>query len=76
MHTVTVHQAKTNLSRLLQEAQHGEEIIISRGKTPIAKLVALPSARANRRIGSAPGLVLSMTPDFQDMPAEFRDYVE
>lgn len=37
----TVHQAKTNLSRLIKEAEDGKEVIITRGRTPVAKLVAL-----------------------------------
>ncbi len=36
----TVHQAKTNLSRLIKEAEEGKEVIIMRGKTPVARLVA------------------------------------
>lgn len=37
----TVHQAKTNLSKLLRKAERGEDVIIARGKTPAAKLVAV-----------------------------------
>jgi prevent-host-death family protein len=37
----TVHQAKTNLSRLLKEAEAGQEVIITRGKQPVAKLIAI-----------------------------------
>jgi prevent-host-death family protein len=39
--TVTIHAAKTNLSRLIARAEAGEEIIIARGRTPVAKLVPL-----------------------------------
>ncbi|NEQ67550.1 MAG: type II toxin-antitoxin system Phd/YefM family antitoxin [Symploca sp. SIO2D2] len=39
METVNIHQAKTNLSRLLSRVELGEEIVISNGGTPIAKLV-------------------------------------
>ena len=38
--TVGVHEAKTNLSKLLARAEAGEEIVITRGGKPIAKLVA------------------------------------
>jgi prevent-host-death family protein len=37
----TVHQAKTNLSKLLKQAEAGQEVIITRGKEPVAKLIAL-----------------------------------
>jgi antitoxin (DNA-binding transcriptional repressor) of toxin-antitoxin stability system len=41
MATVTIHNAKTNLSRLLADVEAGKEVVIARGKTPIAKLVAI-----------------------------------
>jgi prevent-host-death family protein len=37
----TVHQAKTHFSRLIKEAEAGQEVIVMRGKKPIAKLVPL-----------------------------------
>ncbi len=39
MPTYTVHAAKTNLSKLIERAEKGEEIVIARGKTPVARLV-------------------------------------
>jgi len=52
----TVHQAKTNLSRLIKEAEKGKEVIITRGKEPVAKLVAITSAGKGKRIpGSMKG---------------------
>jgi prevent-host-death family protein len=44
----TVHQAKTNLSKLLRKAARGEEVVIARGKTPVAKLVPLPKQKKKR----------------------------
>ena len=41
METVTIHDAKTNLSRLIARAEQGEEIVIARGKHPVVKLVAV-----------------------------------
>jgi prevent-host-death family protein len=37
----TVHQAKTHFSRLLKEAEAGNEVIVTRGKKPVAKIVAI-----------------------------------
>ena len=37
----TVHQAKTHLSRLLKEAEACNEVVIMRGKRPVAKIVAV-----------------------------------
>jgi prevent-host-death family protein len=39
--SVTIHEAKTNLSRLLAEVEAGAEIVIKRGKQPVAKLVPI-----------------------------------
>jgi prevent-host-death family protein len=44
----TVHQAKTNLSKLIAEAEGGKEVVIARGKTPVAKLVPI-KAKSKRR---------------------------
>ena len=51
MPTYTVHAAKTNLSRLIERAEKGEEIIIARGKKPVARLVpvGLPAHLRRRR---------------------------
>lgn len=46
--TVTVHEAKTHLSRLLRAVEAGEEIIIARGDTPVARLSAAQPAPAVR----------------------------
>jgi prevent-host-death family protein len=39
----TVHQAKTQFSRLLKEVEAGKEVIVTRGKKPVAKLVPIES---------------------------------
>lgn len=58
----TVHQAKTNLSKLLRKAARGEEVIIARGKTPVAKLVPLPNQKKKRVPGRWKGKI-TYTPD-------------
>lgn len=37
---VTVHQAKTHLSRLLQNVEAGQDVLICRGKVPVARLIS------------------------------------
>jgi prevent-host-death family protein len=54
--TVTIHVAKTQLSRLVARAEAGEEIIIARGATPVAKLVPLAPPKTLRRFGRLKGL--------------------
>jgi prevent-host-death family protein len=44
---VTIHQAKTNLSRLIQKAAEGEEVIISRGSKPVARVVPIGEIKAS-----------------------------
>lgn len=71
MGQVTVHEAKTHLSRLIRQAQAGEEVIIARGNTPVVRLVAVDGASQPRRLGGAPGLVQYMADDFN---AEIDDF--
>lgn len=54
---VNVHEAKTNLSRLLERVQAGEEIVIARAGTPVAKLVPHVPARKPRQLGSLKGKI-------------------
>lgn len=64
----TVHEAKTNLSRLLEEAESGKEVIIARGKKPVAKLVALGQ---NKRVpGKYKGLIKIHPSYFKPMTKE------
>ena len=63
MSTVTVHAAKTNLSKLLARVQAGEEIVIARGKIPIARLTPIHAPPAARHFGAFRGVV-SVGPEF------------
>jgi prevent-host-death family protein len=62
MSTVTIHAAKTNLSKLLARVEAGEEIVIARGKTPIARLTPIHAPPAKRQFGAFKG-VLSVGPE-------------
>ncbi len=53
----TVHQAKTNLSKLLRKVEDGEEVIIARGKEPVAKIIPFPSRTKKRVPGSMKGKI-------------------
>ena len=57
METVTIHKAKTNLSRLIEKACRGEEIIISRGSKPVVRLVAIEEKRSPRQPGAWKGKI-------------------
>jgi prevent-host-death family protein len=59
---VTVHAAKTNLSKLIEAALAGEEVIIARGKRPVVKIVPISQNRFT--IGLLNGQVTGTGPDF------------
>ena len=56
MTTVNVHEAKTQLSRLLEEARAGKEVVIAKAGRPIARLVPIDNGEP-RRAGIAKGRV-------------------
>jgi prevent-host-death family protein len=55
MKRVNIHEAKTGLSKLVERAEAGEEVIIARAGKPVAKLVPLSRARGRRRLGLLDG---------------------
>ena len=57
MKTVGVHEAKTHLSRLIDQAVKGEPFVIAKGGTPMVKVMAIdtPSAEQQRRLGFMAG---------------------
>ena len=55
MKQVNIHQAKTDLSKLVERAEAGEKIVITRAAKPAAKLVPLTACRAHRRLGLLDG---------------------
>jgi prevent-host-death family protein len=63
--TVGVHEAKTHLSRLLERVHCGEEVIITRSGTPIARLVPFEQPRKPRVPGIDAGKIIIM-PDFDE----------
>ncbi|MFF5078917.1 type II toxin-antitoxin system Phd/YefM family antitoxin [Actinoplanes sp. NPDC000266] len=62
-----MHDAKTHLSRIIERVEHGEEIIIDRAGTPVAKVVPLVRRVNRTAIGSLAGMV-DMSGDW-DSPA-------
>jgi prevent-host-death family protein len=55
MKQVNIHQAKTDLSKLVERAEAGEEIVIARAGKPAAKLIPLAKSRSRRRLGLLDG---------------------
>jgi prevent-host-death family protein len=69
MRTVNIHEAKTHLSRLLQRAAGGEEIIIAKAGAPLAKLVPYRTNNEPRCPGFWRGKV-QIADDFDALPEE------
>lgn len=57
MKTVNIHEAKTNLSKLIEEARKGEPFIIAKAGKPVVKVLAIdaPKSRKPRRLGFLEG---------------------
>jgi prevent-host-death family protein len=60
---VNVHDAKTNLSKLLMKVKDGQEVIIAKSGKPVARLVPYAKPEIKRQPGTAKGL-LSLADDF------------
>lgn len=68
--TVNIYEAKTHLSRLVDEASAGEEIVIARHGHPVARLVPLAEkSKEKRPLGLARGQIW-IAPDFDETPEE------
>ena len=69
MVTVNIHQAKTQLSKLVQQAAKGESFIIARAGKPLVKVSALAAPAAPRRLGFLSGEI-AVPRDFNRMGAK------
>ena len=71
MHTINIHEAKTHLSRLVEQAAGGEPFIIAKAGRPMVKVMALeaPGAGQARRFGFLAGEI-SVPDDFDRMAGE------
>jgi prevent-host-death family protein len=78
METVNIHAAKTQLSRLVDAAAAGQEIVIARAGKPVAKLVPLagPETKSRRVLGALAGRLRVPTDFDAPLPAEVLDAFE
>ena len=63
MKTFTIHEAKTNLSKLIEQACQGEEVVIARGPEPVVRLVPIADVIRCRQPGALRGK-LRVGPEF------------
>ncbi|MBY5818761.1 type II toxin-antitoxin system Phd/YefM family antitoxin [Rhizobium leguminosarum] len=59
---VTIHAAKTNLSKLIDAALSGEEVVITKGRKPVVKII--PIMQPSFKIGLLKGQIIGNGPDF------------
>jgi prevent-host-death family protein len=70
MTTHTVHAAKTNLSRLIEQALRGEEVVIARGTKPVVRLVPVDAPRPRRVPGTLKGRLEVPDSFFDPLPED------
>lgn len=63
MSMVNIHQAKTNLSKLVDAVMHGEEVIIAKSGKPLIKMIRLDDQATHRKPGLLKGRI-TLSPDF------------
>jgi prevent-host-death family protein len=71
MSSYTIGEAKTQLSKLVHRAEEGEEVVVRRGRKPVARIVAISDHKAvsRRKPGSMRGRV-SVPDDFDEWPPD------
>ena len=72
---VNIYEAKSQLSKLLQQVEAGDEIIIARHGKPVARLVPMQRTAAPRQLGSLRGKIW-ISPDFDEPDEELIDLME
>jgi prevent-host-death family protein len=73
MTQVNIHDAKTNLSKLIDKVLKGESVIIAKSNKPIVKLVMVDELKNKRKLGSAKGQVI-IGDNFDEPLEDFKDY--
>ena len=63
MHTINMHEAKTHFSKLIARVEAGEEIVISRDGTPVARVIAIHQP-STKRVGGRDRGLFSVPEDF------------
>ncbi len=66
----TIHQAKTQLSRLIAAALEGQEVVIARGSQPVVKLTPLAAAPRKRAFGAFRGEFELTDAFFEPLPED------
>ena len=75
MRTINVHEAKTHLSRILEEIAAGDEVILAKAGKPMAVLSPYQQQKKKRRFFQMEGAI-EIADDFSETPSDFRSAFE
>ena len=73
MATSTIHEAKTNLSKLIERAERGEEVLIARGKKVVARIIPVAGSPKRRRLDLLRGKLKVTSKFFEPLPDDELD---
>jgi antitoxin (DNA-binding transcriptional repressor) of toxin-antitoxin stability system len=78
MASVSIDEAQEKLSELVHDLRPGDEIVITEGEEPVARLLPATTgkARKKRHLGTLRGTVTYIAPDFDAPLADFKEYME
>ena len=66
----SIHAAKTHLSRLIERAEAGEDVVIARGKTPVVRLTPVNARPPRRKFGAMRGRAEVTAAFFEPLPPD------
>lgn len=75
MKQYNIAEAKSHFSELVKRALLGEEIVIAKDNKPLLRLAPVKDVKKKRLPGSAKGQILTIAPDFDELPADFKEYI-
>ena len=73
MAEIGMHEAKTNLSQLVERAERGEEIVITRNGKPAVRLAPIASASSLMSVRGAWRGLVEIAPDFDELPDDISE---
>lgn len=76
MSTISLKEAQASLASLVARLHPGEEIIITEGDQPVARIVGEAGPRRSRQLGTLKGSIAFMSPDFDAPLEDFKEYME
>ena len=75
MFEISIEEAKKQFLLLVQKAITGQEVIITQGSVPVAKLIAISKSKPQPQFGSAKGLI-TISEDFNEPLEDLKEYMQ